>query len=259
MVYSVSFAGAGRVGGSLCRKMYGSGIIIKQIVSVDESNGRSLADSCRASWSNELIYSSTTDILIVAVPDHDLKTILEKINCDKDTLVVHTAGSIGLDVFPGHIKRRGVFYPLQTFSKNREVDFSGLPFFIEGSDSRSSDALTELAVRIGGKVFLTDTSHRKALHLAAVFICNFTNHMLTTGKDIASSGGFGFEIFEPLIRETIDKALTAGPENSQTGPAVRNDVNVIEKHLDLLSFKPGYRDVYREVTNSIIDYYKKKR
>ena len=258
MVYSFSFAGAGRVASALCIKMYSSGLDIRQIVSADASNGRSLAASCKALWSNELSYSSSNSIIIVAVTDHKLRTVLENIKCDPDTIVVHTAGSIGLDIFPDHMKRKGVFYPLQTFSKNREVNFSDLPFFLEGSDSDVRDALKDLAETIGGKIYFADTESRKALHLAAVFICNFTNHMLTAGKDIAARKGIAFDVFEHLIKETIDKALTEGPGNSQTGPAVRNDLNVIEKHLDLLSYTPEYRNVYMEITNSIIQYYKKK-
>jgi predicted short-subunit dehydrogenase-like oxidoreductase (DUF2520 family) len=95
------------------------------------------------------------------------------------------------------------------------------------------------------------------LHLAAVFVNNFTNHMLRTGKEIASMAGFSFEVLEPLVNETISKALDIGPENSQTGPAVRNDLNTIEKHLDLLSFSPEMQDMYREITRSIITYNKR--
>jgi predicted short-subunit dehydrogenase-like oxidoreductase (DUF2520 family) len=97
------------------------------------------------------------------------------------------------------------------------------------------------------------------LHLAAVFVSNFTNHMLTEGKEIAVKAGFSFEILEPLIKETIQKAIDSGPENSQTGPAVRNDKNTIEKHLELLSFSPDLQKIYVDMTKSIIEYYKDKR
>lgn len=256
--YNVSFAGAGRVAGSLCKKMYQSGFCIQQVVSRNELNGRQLSDSCKAQWSRDLIFPSSTEIVIVAVPDNILKTVLDSIKCGKETIVVHTAGSLGLDIFPARMKRKGVFYPLQTFSKERNIEFKDLPFFLEASDNQVNETLKNLAETMGGNVYFVDTEHRKILHLAAVFVNNFTNHMLTTGLDIAKRSGFTFDLFEPLIKETILKALDEGPENSQTGPAVRNDLNTIEKHLDLLSFSSESQNVYREITRSIINYYKER-
>ena len=125
------------------------------------------------------------------------------LKCAPGTLVAHTAGSFGLDIFPEQIKQKGIFYPLQTFSKNRKVSFIDLPFLLESSDDESSEILKSLAESIGGKVHFVDTEQRRMLHLAAVFVCNFTNHMLTMGKDIALKAGFSFEILAPLIKETI--------------------------------------------------------
>ena len=112
------------------------------------------------------------------------------------------------------------------------------------------------AEKLGGRVYTVDADHRKLLHLAAVFACNFVNHMLTAGKEITARAGFSFDVLEPLIKETILKALADGPELSQTGPAVRNDRNTIEKHMDLLSFSPDLQLIYRELTRSIIEHYK---
>ena len=108
------------------------------------------------------------------------------LSVDPDTLVAHTAGSFGLDIFPEQIKQKGIFYPLQTFSKNRKVSFKDLPFLLESSDDESSEILKNLAESIGGKVHFVDTEQRRMLHLAAVFVCNFTNHMLTAGKEVSS-------------------------------------------------------------------------
>jgi len=255
--YNISFAGAGRVGVALCKELYHAGFRIDRIVSESENSGRLFADSCKASWSTDLIFPDSTDVIIVAVPDHSLKNVLDNIRCRPETLVAHTAGSIGLDVFPEKIKRKGIFYPLQTFSKERKVVFKDLPFLLESSDKKSSVILENLAGSIGGKVHFVDTEHRRMLHLAAVFVCNFTNHMLTAGKEVAFNAGFPFEVLGPLVRETISKAMDTGPENSQTGPAVRNDQNTIEKHLELLSFSPELQRIYSEMTRSIIKYYKK--
>jgi predicted short-subunit dehydrogenase-like oxidoreductase (DUF2520 family) len=255
--HNISFAGAGKVASALCRKIYESGIKIDLIVSVSEENGRSLAGSCEASWSPVAEFPPSTDIIIVAVPDHRLKSVLENIRCRSDALVVHTAGSMGLDVFPDFLPSKGVFYPLQTFSGERKVDFTDLPFLLESSDPESYAVLEELSGLIGGKTYSVSSEQRIMLHLAAVFICNFTNHMLTSGKQIADQAGVPFEIFYPLLKETVTKAMAAGPEKSQTGPAVRKDQNTIEKHMELLSFSPDLKRMYREITLSIINYHNK--
>ena len=253
----ISFAGAGKVATALSGEIYKSGICIDLIVSLSEKNGRSLAESCESAWSSIPQFPASTGLIIVAVPDHRLRSILESLKCAPETLVVHTAGSIGLDVFPEHIKRRGVFYPLQTFSFGRKVDFSNLPFLLESSDIQSYVILEELAESIGGKTFSVSTEQRIMLHLAAVFICNFTNHMLTCGKQIAEKVGVPFEILYPLLAETVSKAMDIGPEKSQTGPAVRNDQNTIEKHIELLSFSSELKLIYKEMTRSIINYHNK--
>jgi predicted short-subunit dehydrogenase-like oxidoreductase (DUF2520 family) len=254
---NISFAGAGRVATALCRVMYHSGFRIDQIVSLSEKNGRLLADSCNSSWSPDLKFPDSTDVIIVAVPDDSLKDVLSKLECLPETLVAHTAGSFGIDIFPEHIKHRGVFYPLQTFSKERGVVFKELPFLLESSDKHSLAILANLAESIGGKVHFVDNEHRQLLHLAAVFACNFANHMLTMSNKVTLKSGYPFELLAPLITETISKALDIGPENSQTGPAMRNDLNTIEKHLELLTFSPELRKLYSEMTRSIIEYYKK--
>jgi predicted short-subunit dehydrogenase-like oxidoreductase (DUF2520 family) len=255
---NISFAGAGRVAEALCKELFHAGIRIDTITSETETGGRSLADSCNAEWSSELIFPDSTKIIIVAVPDQRLKNVLDSIKCAPGTLIAHTAGSFGLDIFPEHLKRKGVFYPLQTFSKGRKISFIDLPFLLESSDIESSAVLKNLAESINGKVYFVDTEHRRMLHLAAVFTCNFTNHMLTMGKEIAFKAGFSFEMLAPLIQETISKAMDCGPENSQTGPAIRHDKITIEKHLELLSFSPELQRIYNEINLSIINYYKSR-
>ena len=250
--YNLSFAGAGRVAGALCMEMHRSGMKIRQIISETGTGGKPLAGSCNAEWSKSLDFHDSNDIIIVAVPDHRLKEVIENIRCNEKTIVAHTAGSYGLDVFPASIKRKGVFYPLQTFTKGRNIVFRDLPFLLEASDDDTAETLKNLTGSIGGKAWFIDIERRKILHLAAVFVNNFTNHMLATGKKLTSKANLPFDILEPLIMETISKALEYGPDISQTGPAIRNDAATIEKHLNLLSFSPELQSVYREVTRSIM-------
>lgn len=254
---SISFAGAGKVAEALCRELFYAGFRIDKITSETEFSGRSLADSCNAIWSDDLIFPDSSKVIIVAVPDHRLKNILAAIKCDHDTLVVHTAGSYGLEIFPEQIIRKGIFYPLQTFSKKRKIPFIDIPLLLEASDDESSEILRTLAESISANVHFVNTEQRRMLHLAAVFVSNFTNHMLTIGKSLTADTGYPFEILIPLLKETISKAIDFGPENSQTGPAVRHDNNTIERHLELLSFSPELQKIYNEMTLSIIEYYKK--
>jgi predicted short-subunit dehydrogenase-like oxidoreductase (DUF2520 family) len=255
--YNISFAGAGRVASALCMELIAAGHTIDIIVAGSEKSSRSLAGRCNSKWSTTLDFPESSDLIIVSVPDHKLPEVLKGITCGKKTVVVHTAGSIGLNVFPDTLPLTGVLYPLQTFSKERKVSFNGLPFFIESPSEESLSMLENVVASIDGRSFKVDSEHRILLHLAAVFTCNFTNHMLTAGNDIAAKAGFRFDVLMPLLSETIQKAIELGPEKSQTGPALRNDINTIEKHLDLLSFSPEFQSVYREVTRSIAGYYKK--
>jgi predicted short-subunit dehydrogenase-like oxidoreductase (DUF2520 family) len=252
----ISFVGAGNVAGSLCFELHKRNYIIEHIVSRNPENGRILAGLCNATWSDDYVIPETSRIIIVAVPDHALAEVLEKITCSNSAVIAHTAGSIGLDIFPSRLVKKGVLYPLQTFSSGRKPDMTNVPVFIEASDENTLGILKKLAESFSRSVFLSDTEHRKLLHLAAVFVCNFTNHMLTRGKEISAIAGFPFEILKPLIVETVEKAIEMGPENSQTGPAIRKDLNTIEKHMDLLSFSPELKTIYDLLSKSITGYNK---
>lgn len=258
-VFRISFIGAGKVSGALCRKLYSEGCKIGRIVSRTEKKGQTLAHSCNSVWSDEYDFEHSDNLIIVAVADDELPRILKKIRCAPETLVAHTAGTLGLDIFPPQIKHKGVFYPLQTFSENHRINFRNLPLFLETSDDYSTEILLEIGRILGAKSHFTDTEHRRMLHVAAVFVNNFTNYMLTAGKQVAATADFPFDVLEPLIKETVSKALRIGPENAQTGPAVRFDEGTIKKHIDLLSFSPEFQRVYKELTRSMISYYKSSR
>lgn len=254
-VKRISIAGAGRVATALCNEFRRHGFKIDHIVSATESSCRKLAQTCGASWSTIPHFPATTDIIIVSVPDHRIEGLLREIECGPGTLVAHTSGSTPLSVFPPSFRSFGVFYPLQTFSEDRKISFSGLPLLVEASDSGSLKKLSALAATLGCDVHEAGSEARALVHVAAVFACNFSNHMLAAGNELAARSGFGPGILKPLLEETINKALVQGPEISQTGPAVRNDINTIEKHLDLLSFSPRLKRLYMEVTRSIREYY----
>lgn len=250
--YSISFAGAGRVASALCEEMYRYGNRIINIYTPEGTNGRPLAEKFGAAWSSKPEFGGSAEIIFVAVPDNKLREVLAGISCSDKTLVVHTAGSYGFEVFQHNIKRKGVFYPLQTFSHGRRVDFTSLPVLIEASDKDATETLERLVLMLKCKPYYVEIEKRRLLHLAAVFACNFTNHMLTAGNEIVTKAELPFDLLKPIIIETIDKAFNDGPEKSQTGPAVRNDTSTLKKHLELLSFSPELKEIYSEISKSII-------
>jgi predicted short-subunit dehydrogenase-like oxidoreductase (DUF2520 family) len=256
--FNISFAGAGKVAEALCLELRDKGHNIEQIYTPGSKSGTELATKCDAVWSTDPRYPDSTQIIIVAVPDKILPDVLQIIRYNNEATVVHTAGSFGLEVFPDNLKNTGVFYPLQTFSKGRRLYFAEIPVFIESSGEVAENVLRSLAESLGCSVHMSDTRHRRLLHVAAVFVSNFTNYMYTSGKEISSGAGFSFDVLKPLIMETVKKAIELEPENSQTGPAVRYDANTIEKHMDLLSFSPELRRIYEEITRSIMNHYKTK-
>jgi len=253
--YSISFAGAGRLAGNLCTALHDHSHTIDLVVSESAARGPGLAYSCCADWSDTLKFPAATDIIIVCVPDSKLEKVLKSIECSESTVVVHTSGTMGLDVFPAKIRKRGVFYPLQTFSHDRKADFKELTFYVESRSKKIITMLAHIASSLDSKISYANTSERRMMHLAAVFANNFTNHMLTISNVILNKSGLYPEILEPLIRETFSKAIELGPLSSQTGPAVRNDKNTIGKHLELLSFNRDLQKLYKEISSSVSKYH----
>ncbi len=254
--YKISFAGAGNVAGALCKALHEKKNTIEHIVSRNEARGLAFSSDFNSTWSDNYIFPSTSELIIVSVPDNSIKKILGKISCNENAIVLHTAGSVGIDVFKGLFRNYGVLYPLQTFSSGRYPDFGTIPLFIEASDNRTLNIIKDIAGSLSGSVFECDSEHRRLLHLAAVFACNFNNHLMTRGKELTMKAGFNFEVLKPLLKETIDKAFEKGPENSQTGPALRNDTDTLSKHVEMLSFSPELSEIYELISKSIAKYHK---
>jgi len=254
--YEISIIGAGRVATALAVAINASGYKINKIISPSGKSASALASQCNSEPGSDYNIPEGTDMVIISVPDHEISKVARQIKTGQGTMVVHTAGSFGLEVFPADKNYRcGVLYPLQTFSLGRKTPLDDVPLFVEAETSDNLDLLMNFSSTLSGKVFVVDVDTRRRLHLAAVFACNFVNHMLSAADSITGESGIEFSVFEPLVRETVQKAFILGPSNSQTGPAIRNDINTIEKHLDLLSFLPQYYEVYKTVTESIIKKY----
>lgn len=195
--------------------------------------------------SRNLVNIPNADITILAVSDNAIATVSSKIN---NNFVVHTSGSVSLkDLKNTH--RKGVFYMLQTFSKDKKVDFSEVPFCLETQNEKDYKLLESLAELVGEKIYSINSEQRKKLHVAAVFVNNFTNHLYKIGNDICDTHNVPFEILQPLIKETASKIVELSPKNAQTGPAIRNDTKTINNHLNLLS--ENQQRIYKILTKSI--------
>lgn len=194
------------------------------------------------------------DVYIIAVSDDAISSISDQL-AFKNSLVVHSSGSVALDSL-NNSNRRGVFYPLQTFTKNKEVDFKNIPICLESENSADFRLLEKVAKSISDKVFAINSKQRKALHVAAVFVNNFTNHLYQIGNEICKEHQVSFDILKPLILETAQKTVTLSPEDAQTGPAIRNDKKTIEAHQLFLK-NSNQSNIYKILTQSIQDNGKK--
>ncbi len=187
------------------------------------------------------------DIYIIAIPDNYITELEDQLFL-KDKLVVHTSGSVDIKELKKNTNT-GVFYPLQSFSKNKKVDFSSIPICIESSHKTSLLLLEKLAYLIANNVYHINSEQRKKLHLAAVFVNNFVNHIYHIGDMICTQNNIPFEILQPLIKDTAQKITTLSPLEAQTGPAKRNDTNTINKHVAMLATEEA--EIYALLTKNI--------
>lgn len=187
------------------------------------------------------------DIYLIAVKDDAIRQIASKIKNQK-ALIIHTSGAVPIAVFE-NFEHAGVFYPLQTFSKNKSVDFKNIPICIEAKSEPDLELLEQLARSISERVYNISSEQRKSLHVAAVFVSNFVNYLYTEGEVICKKNGIPFEILHPLIHETALKINSMSPKEAQTGPAIRNDQDVINSHLPLLNSEQ--QKIYQILTSSI--------
>lgn len=192
-----------------------------------------------------------SDLILISVKDDAIGSVAQRVTGKAD-MIAHTSGSVSIDILRDCAKHYGVFYPLQTFSKNSELNYYEIPFFIEGNDAETVSNLKTIAQSISSKVFEADSSKRKRLHIAAVFACNFSNHLVAIADDLLQEDGMDYKVLLPLLKETVRKLDTLPPKDAQTGPAVRNDQKVISSHEDMLADHPDRLAIYRLLSSSIL-------
>lgn len=221
-------------------------IALQQVFSRQKESVSHLVDDSKIATNWQQLLES--DIYIIAVSDSAIAEVSSNLPF-KNRFVVHTSGGVPLEELDSK-NRRGVFYPLQTFTKDKEVDFSKIPICLESEVDDDYTTLEDLAEAINAKHYLISSSQRKSLHVAAVFVNNFTNHLYQIGKEICAEHQLPFEILKPLIAETAEKVQHLSPLEAQTGPAKRNDQNTIQVHLALLT-NNMQKEIYKILTQSI--------
>lgn len=243
--------GSGNVATNLAKVLKASGEDVIQVYSPNLNHAKSLAGLIEAKGINDLFeVEQDADLYIISVKDDAIESVAKSLK-NVTGLVVHTSGTTDIKVLSSQVKNAGVFYPLQTFSKDKEVSFENIPLCIEANSENQLTVLKKLAVKMSREVHELNGEKRKVLHLAAVFACNFPNHLYALANEILNQNGLNFQIIRPLIAETADKVMSNLPENVQTGPAIRADENTLTKHLSMLTDMPELQNIYQTLSNSI--------
>lgn len=222
------------------------------IVARNEERGRAIATMCHSEWYNMDDKAPDADIYIIAVSDSAVESVAQALRITDSAIVAHTAGSVAMSAIPERGGRRGIIYPLQTFTAGRDIDLCDVTLFLEGDNEETLQQLTHIASLISHNVAYADSERRRMIHLAGVFVNNFTNHLYALGRDIIANEGLSFDTLKPLIAETAAKALDSDdPRSVQTGPARRGDREVIAKHIEMLGAESTKGKIYNDITDSI--------
>jgi predicted short-subunit dehydrogenase-like oxidoreductase (DUF2520 family) len=255
---SASFIGSGNLAWHLAPALDNTDFPVREVFSPNKKHAAALADRLyQAKVKTSLDFSdSVSRIFIIAVTDDAIPEVAQNIVLPANAILVHTSGSQPLSIL-GYAAtlNTGVLYPLQTFSKSQKVDFREVPFFIESENAETERILMAMAKAISKKVYKSTSDRRKAIHVAAVFASNFTNHMLTVAQDILEKHGLALDLLKPLIAETINKGLSIGPEAAQTGPASRGDLEILDRHMEFLNDDEAVAEIYKTISQHIVDRY----
>ena len=241
--------GSGNLATQLSLALQKAGKDIVQVYSRSEEHARTLAEKIGCDFTTDVEdINRQADIYIVSIKDDAISEMAATLA--GVSMILHTAGSIPMDVFSGHAQHYGVLYPMQTFSKNRQVDFREIPCFIEASDEATLTAVRSLAESISSHVVDCDSERRKKMHLAAVLACNLANHCYRLAERVVEAEHIDFRLFQPLIMDTARKVATMSPRDAQTGPMVRYDQRVMDMQIQMLPDERT-RDIYRLMADSI--------
>ncbi len=253
---NITFIGAGNVAFHLIRAFKSSGRDIVQVFTRSEKTANEISAEYHIDAITDISkLTLNAEVYVISVPDNAINKLLQELNV-KDKFLVHTSGSLAMDILSGNSQNYGVFYPLQTFSRTRQLSIDDVPICIEAINKRYEKLLFDLAGSVSQDVRHLNSRERSIAHLAAVFASNFTNHMYSIAEEVLSKCDLPFDLLKPLIQETAAKVQDHIPHTAQTGPARRKDIDTIEKHLDILKSYPEFRNIYRRISEDIINRYK---
>ena len=249
----IAIIGSGNLAEALARAVAAAdGLRLVQLFARNAARGGEVAALARTEWTDDPRRLARADLYLIAVSDRAVGEVAARLPIPDGAAVAHTAGSVPLAALPERFARRGVFYPMQTFTRGRKVDFGEIPIFIEASSPALCDELEAFARRLSRTVIRSDSAQRAKMHLAAVFACNFANRMYALGERIARAAGLDFGVLKPLVTETAAKARDArSPLDVQTGPAARHDAATLERHLALLADDPEMQELYSKISQNI--------
>ncbi len=257
----ITIIGSGNVGFHLAQELFSFGHIICQVYSRKKEKADLLADLTNSEAINKVEdLSNEAELYILAISDNGLEKMAADISFlnKQKKIIAHTSGSVKCSIFEPYFDNYGVFYPLQTFSLQKEANFDKLPFCIYGNSENTERELVGLAKTICPNIFLTNDKQRSIIHVAAVIVNNFSNYLYSIAQDICEDHNIAFDILKALIEETAGKVQEYQPDEMQTGPAKRGDKNTIELHLQFLSGYPEYQKIYRMLSEGIIGKHKNK-
>jgi len=251
--YKIVLLGSGNVAFHIAEMLKNSDINIYQIYNINEDSGKKLAEKYNSIFTNNINKIDTNaDLYIIAVKDNFIKNIIDKLNINNG-IVVHTSGTTDINVFANKFDNFGILYPLQTFTKNIELNYKEIPFLIEANNSKTLDFINNIASSISNNIIHTSSEQRVSIHIAAVFACNFTNYFYSIANDMLEKQNLSFNLLKPLINETTRKAINTKPKKNQTGPAKRKDIAIINKHLEILAKNKEIQKLYGLISEMIIN------
>ena len=251
--------GAGNVAHHLAPALLRAGMNLCQIYSRTLESARELGRKTGITYTSDTfaVYPDG-DIYIFCVSDDALLSVFQSLRINEEALILHTSGSVPLDIFKPYRQNYGVLYPLQTFSKTRNLDFGEIPLCIEAPDKEVLKTIGQIADKLSSKVYEISSEKRKKLHLAAVLANNFTNHLYHMAGKLLEKEDLDFNLLRPLIFETAHKVMQMIPENAQTGPARRGDTNILNLHKSMLKDNRDIQTLYVLLSQSIQQTYSKK-